>query len=201
VCPGELTPAELETLRSTLARIGAKPLQDRLKIDTTHFVCSTGSGALWERANELNIPVVRPEWVEACEKEGRVVGVRGFYLGADVAALRRYLDGDRRMRPVSSQSVATEVSPARSPSRERKEDKPELEKVPEVKEDPEAEAAAEAGPAAAEETEAPPTETVSETAPENAPEATEEPPTVPTKRADANNGDEEDENKFDDVSI
>ena len=32
---------------------------------------------------EMNIPVVRPEWVEGCEREGRIVGVRGYYLGAD----------------------------------------------------------------------------------------------------------------------
>ena len=31
----------------------------------------------------MNIPVVRPEWVEGCEREGRIVGVRGYYLNAD----------------------------------------------------------------------------------------------------------------------
>lgn len=32
---------------------------------------------------EKNIPVVRPEWVTACEREGRIVGVRLFYLNVD----------------------------------------------------------------------------------------------------------------------
>jgi len=32
---------------------------------------------------EMNIPVVRPEWVEGCERGGRIVGVRQYYLDAD----------------------------------------------------------------------------------------------------------------------
>ena len=31
----------------------------------------------------MNIPVVRPEWVEGCEREGRIVGVSRYYLNAD----------------------------------------------------------------------------------------------------------------------
>ncbi|KAL8876809.1 MAG: hypothetical protein Q9192_008795 [Flavoplaca navasiana] len=42
-----------------------------------------GRGREWEKAVEMNIPVVRPEWVEGCEREGRIVGVRGYYLNAD----------------------------------------------------------------------------------------------------------------------
>jgi hypothetical protein len=58
-------------------------MADSVKIDTTHFVCTEGRGRDWERAVEMNIPVVRPEWVEGCEREGRIVGVRGYYLDAN----------------------------------------------------------------------------------------------------------------------
>lgn len=31
----------------------------------------------------MNVPVVVPDWVKGCEREGRIVGVRGYYLNAD----------------------------------------------------------------------------------------------------------------------
>ncbi|RVD81717.1 uncharacterized protein DFL_009567 [Arthrobotrys flagrans] len=95
ICPGVMSPAEKERLKIVTERIGAKPLQDHVRIDTTHFVCTEGRGHGWERAQEMNIPIVRPEWLEACEHEGRIVGVRTYYLGAD-PALR-----SQRTRPVS----------------------------------------------------------------------------------------------------
>ena len=63
-------------------RIGAK-LVDTVRIDTTHFVCTEGRGPAWEKAVENNIPVVVPDWIKGCEREGRIVGVRGYYLNAD----------------------------------------------------------------------------------------------------------------------
>lgn len=82
VTPGVL-PAQLrETLDTAVERIGAK-IADTVRIDTTHFVCTEGRGHEWERAVEMNIPVVRPEWVEGCEREGKIVGVRGYYLDAN----------------------------------------------------------------------------------------------------------------------
>ncbi|EWC45048.1 hypothetical protein DRE_06328 [Drechslerella stenobrocha 248] len=85
ICPGVMSPSEKERLKTSIERIGAKPLQDHVRIDTTHFVCTEGRGHGWERAQEMNIPIVRPEWLEACEQEGRIVGVRNYYLGADPA--------------------------------------------------------------------------------------------------------------------
>lgn len=82
VSPGVLDPQILASLRSAVDRIGGK-LADTVRIDTTHFVCTEGRGKEWERAVEMNIPVVRPEWVEGCEREGRIVGVRAYYLNAD----------------------------------------------------------------------------------------------------------------------
>ncbi|RDL36526.1 uncharacterized protein BP5553_05878 [Venustampulla echinocandica] len=82
VTPGIL-PAQLrDSLSTAVERIGAK-LADTVRIDTTHFVTTEGRGIAWEKAVEMNIPVVRPEWVEGCERGGRIVGVRQYYLDAD----------------------------------------------------------------------------------------------------------------------
>lgn len=82
ITPG-IMPADLkESLATAVDRIGGK-LIDTVRIDTTHFVCTEGRGLAWEKAVEMNIPVVRPEWVEGCEREGTIVSVRGYYLNAD----------------------------------------------------------------------------------------------------------------------
>lgn len=70
-----------EELGKAVERIGAK-IVDGVRIDTTHFVTTEGRGVPWEKAVEMNIPVVRPEWVDACEKTGRILGVTKFYLDA-----------------------------------------------------------------------------------------------------------------------
>ena len=82
VTPGVLPPQLRESLETAIERIGAK-IVDTVRIDTTHFVCTEGRGRDWERANEMNIPIVRPEWVEGCEREGKIIGVRGYYLDAN----------------------------------------------------------------------------------------------------------------------
>lgn len=82
VTPGVLPGPLRESLTGAVDRIGGK-IVENVRIDTTHFVCTEGRGREWERALEMNIPVVRPEWVEGCEREGRIVGVRGYYLNAD----------------------------------------------------------------------------------------------------------------------
>lgn len=82
VTPGVLAPPLRESLSGAVERIGAK-IAETVRIDTTHFVCTEGRGHEWEKAVDMNIPVVRPEWIEGCEREGRIVGVRGYYLNAD----------------------------------------------------------------------------------------------------------------------
>lgn len=82
VTPGVLPAPLRESLGGAIERIGAK-VAENVRIDTTHFVCTEGRGREWEKAGEMNIPIVRPEWVEGCEREGRIVGVRGYYLNAD----------------------------------------------------------------------------------------------------------------------
>ncbi|KAL6721851.1 Chitin synthase, class 5 [Lecanora helva] len=102
VTPGALPAPLRESLAGAVDRIGAK-IADTVRIDTTHFVCTEGRGHQWERAVEMNIPIVRPEWVEGCEREGRIVGVRGYYL-----------DADPKLRQVG-QGVAMQQQPQQRP--------------------------------------------------------------------------------------
>ena len=81
ITTGILPSPARESLAEAVDRIGAK-LVDGVRIDTTHFVTTEGRGTAWEKAVENNIPVVRPEWVHACEKNGRILGVTKFYLDA-----------------------------------------------------------------------------------------------------------------------
>lgn len=82
VTPGIMPNQLKDSLAETVNRIGAK-LIDSVRIDTTHFVCTEPRGQAWEKAVEMNVPVVVPDWVKGCEREGRIVGVRGYYLDAD----------------------------------------------------------------------------------------------------------------------
>ncbi|KAK9366973.1 hypothetical protein V1509DRAFT_627862 [Lipomyces kononenkoae] len=117
VCVGIVSDEDRAILEETAARIGAKPLQDRVRIDTTHFVCVEGRGAQWERAMETNIPVVRPEWLRACESEGRIVGVRSYYLNAD-PKLQHSVRQNLTPRPNSSRRLGATANSqqTRSPS-------------------------------------------------------------------------------------
>ena len=82
VTPG-IMPAQLKTsLAESLHRIGGKMI-DNVRIETTHFVCTEARGVGWEKAIEMSIPVVVPDWIKGCEREGRYVPVRGYYLDAD----------------------------------------------------------------------------------------------------------------------
>lgn len=97
VCLGPLDPLkEISNAQVSqcLSHIGARPLQRHVAIDTTHFVCNDldneESNEELMKAKHNNIPIVRPEWVRACEVEKRIVGVRGFYLDADQSILASY---------------------------------------------------------------------------------------------------------------
>lgn len=132
VCPGVMPGETREELEMALQRIGAKQLQDFVRIDTTHFVCTEGRGQNWERAQEMNIPVVRPEWLHACEKEGRIVGVRQFYLGADLSKMRQGLQqhGSRpqqqQHRPTQSMTETPTTTPVATPVAERRDSRHEI---------------------------------------------------------------------------
>ncbi|KEF61956.1 uncharacterized protein A1O9_03528 [Exophiala aquamarina CBS 119918] len=117
VTAGVLPPQLMDSLETAVERIGAK-LVDTVRIDTTHFICTEGRGRDWEKANEMNIPVVRPEWIEGCEREGKIIGVRGYYLDADPR--QRQIGSNPSLpntRPSGAASAAPTPQQASIPSR------------------------------------------------------------------------------------
>jgi hypothetical protein len=118
ITPGHMPAALRESLQRSVERIGAK-IADTVRIDTTHFVCTEGRGPSWEKAAENNIPVVVPDWVIGCEREGRIVGVRGYYLNAD-PRLRNVGPGASQQPPQQAQPQQQQQprSPIASPRTE-----------------------------------------------------------------------------------
>lgn len=116
ITPGIMPAALRESLQRSVERIGAK-IADSVRIDTTHFVCTEGRGPAWEKAVENNIPVVVPDWVIGCEREGRIVGVRGYYLNAD-PRLRSVGPNASQQQPPQQQPQQQSRSPVMSPRTE-----------------------------------------------------------------------------------
>ena len=110
VCEGTLPSEHHERLIKAIDAIGAKPLQKRVRIDTTHFICSVPEGEEYQRAKDMNVPIVVVDWIEACQREGKIVGVRGYYLDADPA-----------LRPTGS---LPPTSPVQSPKRRQSQGSP-----------------------------------------------------------------------------
>ncbi|QPG73338.1 hypothetical protein FOA43_000648 [Brettanomyces nanus] len=88
ICVGSIdfdkeTQFTLNDIYDLIKNIGAKPINRKVKIDTTQFICTDPSGVECEKAKSMNIPVVRPEWLKACELERRIVGVNKFYINSE----------------------------------------------------------------------------------------------------------------------
>ena len=119
VCAGTVSPEQYERLTDTVQKIGAKPLQKRVRIDTTHFICSVPEGEEYQRAKEMNVPIVVVDWIEACQREGKIVGVRGYYLDAD-PALRPKISAPPASPPVQTkppQDLARNSTSTAAPER------------------------------------------------------------------------------------
>lgn len=86
VCLGDISPNEaftIDDIEDTLKNMGAHyPAQTKVSVDTTHFICTRENKQNQEfiKANEMNIPIIRPEWLKACERDRRIVGVRDYYV-------------------------------------------------------------------------------------------------------------------------
>ncbi|VDB99544.1 unnamed protein product [Peniophora sp. CBMAI 1063] len=84
----------LEHAKLALQEMRAK-FTDKIAIDTTHFVCTTPAapgtahgqpGVEYQRALQLSIPIVQPQWILACHQQKKMVPIASFYLGATPAA-------------------------------------------------------------------------------------------------------------------
>ncbi|KAH7881736.1 hypothetical protein F5I97DRAFT_2069731 [Phlebopus sp. FC_14] len=101
VCFGNVgEEALLEEAKAALLEMKAK-WSDKIQIDTTHFVCTSpavtptgahasggnvvgGPGVEYQRALQLSIPVVQPQWLLACLSEKKMVPIAGYYLGVSL---------------------------------------------------------------------------------------------------------------------
>jgi hypothetical protein len=72
-------PTEVGELIDILNNMGATFTED-LSSDNTHFICTIPKGPKYERALELNIPIVSPEFLKACEAQRRVMPAHLFYM-------------------------------------------------------------------------------------------------------------------------
>ncbi len=87
VCWGLVEPAGLlDEAKTALDKMGAKG-GDKIQIDTTHFVATSsagrenpagGPGVEYQKAQQLSIPVVSPDWLIACAKEKRMVPIANY---------------------------------------------------------------------------------------------------------------------------
>ncbi|KAJ3057318.1 Chitin synthase, class 5 [Rhizophlyctis rosea] len=75
---------EVEPLVDLLARIGASYTDD-LTTDNTHLICTVPRGPKYEKAVEWNIPVVGPEFLKACEAQGKIQPSHSFYVSNPTA--------------------------------------------------------------------------------------------------------------------
>jgi len=100
VCFGTIQDLELlKRAEAALEEMGAG-WSNKIQIDTTHFVCTTptatttagqaggggtvgisGPGVEYQRALQLSIPIIQPQWILACLAEKRMVPIQQFYLG------------------------------------------------------------------------------------------------------------------------
>ncbi|KAJ3022590.1 Chitin synthase, class 5 [Thoreauomyces humboldtii] len=70
---------DLEPLIELVARIGANYTEE-LTTDNTHLVCNVPKGPKYEKAVEWNIPVVSPDFLKACQTQGKIQPAGQFYV-------------------------------------------------------------------------------------------------------------------------
>ncbi|KWU45642.1 hypothetical protein RHOSPDRAFT_3114, partial [Rhodotorula sp. JG-1b] len=90
VCFGLVEPQKLaDAVYHAVQELGAKA-DDRIQIDTTHFVATSSAtkanpngapGPEYQKAIQLSIPVVTPEWLLACAQAKKLVPISAYYLG------------------------------------------------------------------------------------------------------------------------
>ena len=68
-----------QELIEILERIGAR-YSENVGPDTTHLLCNSQGGSEYQRALEGSIPIVKPDWLVACEKAGVMQPALPYYL-------------------------------------------------------------------------------------------------------------------------
>ena len=68
-----------QELIEMLERIGAR-YSEHAGPDTTHLLCNVQGGSEYQRALDGSIPIVKPDWLVACEKAGVMQAALPYYL-------------------------------------------------------------------------------------------------------------------------
>jgi NAD-dependent DNA ligase len=71
--------SEVEELKKCCDRIDAK-WTDEISIECTHLLCHQAQGPTFDMAVKLNVAVVKPEWLKACEALGKVQPIVSYYV-------------------------------------------------------------------------------------------------------------------------
>lgn len=71
--------ADIDNLIEILSRVGGS-YSDDLTADNTHLICTIPKGPKYDKALELNIPIVSPEFLKSCEVNGKVQPSHSFYI-------------------------------------------------------------------------------------------------------------------------
>ncbi|CAI2162074.1 6038_t:CDS:2 [Funneliformis geosporum] len=68
-----------QELIEILERIGAS-YSEHVGPNTTHLLCNIQGGSEYQKALDGSIPIVKPDWLIACEKAGKMQPALPFYL-------------------------------------------------------------------------------------------------------------------------
>ncbi|KAI8815427.1 BRCT domain-containing protein [Cladochytrium replicatum] len=85
VCFGQFThDQDVDALTEIVGQIKAS-YTDELTLENTHLVCTVPRGPKYEKAMEWNIPVVSPEFLKACQAQGKIQPAHSFYVSNPAA--------------------------------------------------------------------------------------------------------------------
>lgn len=84
VCLGDIPDEEeVKTVKELVEKVGGK-YSTELALDNTHFVTRVGKGDLWNKARDMNVPIVNPDFVKNSHNENKLQPVGPYYVPAEV---------------------------------------------------------------------------------------------------------------------
>lgn len=135
VCVQDIGSAELfsiDDINLALKNMGAHyPAHDKMRVETTHYITTRENKENPEfiKANEMNVPIVRPEWLKACERERRIVGVLNFYVkecAMPTILAENYWSTPENRNKASGPGLVSNTSPQQTASHEESPSIPEV---------------------------------------------------------------------------
>ncbi|GAA5902561.1 hypothetical protein JCM8208_006924 [Rhodotorula glutinis] len=124
-CFGLVEPSDLaREAQRVIGDLGAKS-DSKIQIDTTHYVATSaaspsapdsGPSVEYQKAVQLSIPIVTPEWLLACARAHKLVPIAPYYLGhsnraASLSSAQLVTaQGEPRSRPVAGAGAAASSS-------------------------------------------------------------------------------------------